>query len=415
MSKCRASLIGISAVLLISQVAYASSKDLENKQKEVIKQRDAVSQQVKQKKNNVDETQSKVDSVQKEIDALDNQIVGVTGEISNLENEMSVLNARIEKNQKELEDAEKNLAEKKDMFGQRVKAMYMDGKVSYIEVLLNSKNMDELIRNNQVITSIAESDRKLVDYITEQVNTIKNVKEQLESDKKQLETNKRELEVQKQALVEKNNKKNEYMQALENDVNLYVKEYNETQAMWKSLDSKIVDLQKQIKNAKVEEERAERERVERESTKARRLSQSTQSSNDNVRPQIGNSGMMWPVTGYTHISSPYGNRYHPILKTMRFHSGIDIPAPIGTPARAAKSGTVIMAASMSGYGNVVMIDHGDIVTVYAHNSVLKVRVGQHVNQGDVVSLIGNTGLSTGPHLHFEVRVNGATQNPLNYL
>lgn len=414
MRKYKISLLSMSAVLLVSQVAYASSKDLEVKKQQMTEKRDEVSQEIKEKKGNVDETQSKVSAVQREIDALDNQIVGVTGEISNLEDEISVLNTRIEKNKKELEEAERNLEEKKEIFGQRVKAMYMDGKVSYMEVLLNSKDVEELIRNNQTITTIAESDKQLVDFITDQVNVIKDAKKQLEEDKAEVERNRSELEVQKQSLLDKNNKKSEYMQALEKDVELYLIEYEKTEASWNAIDKEIIRLQSQIKTAKADEARAERERIEREKQR-NQAKNSSRTSPDYIKPTISDGSMAWPLPGHTHISSPYGNRFHPVLGRSKFHSGIDLPAPIGTPVIAAKSGTVIMSTSMGGYGNVVMIDHGDIVTVYAHNSVLKARVGQNVKQGDVVSLVGNTGLSTGPHLHFEVRVNGATQNPLNYV
>lgn len=413
MRKTKFSLLSMSAVLLFSQATYASSKDLEIKQQQKIKERNEVSQDVKKKKENVDETQNKVSSVQREIDAIDNQIVGVTGEIANLESEISVLNEKIEKTQKELQESERNLEEKKEIFGQRAKAMYMDGKVSYAEVLLNSKDMEELLKNNQTITTIAESDKELVDYITEQVNAIKAAKEQLEKDKETVEASKRELEVQKQSYVDKTNKKAEYMQALEKDVELYIKEYEATEAAWSSIDQEIVRLQSQIKSTKEQEER---DRIARENQQKAHSANLSKNSSTYISPKVKEGATFaWPLPGYTHISSPYGGRYHPILKRSKFHSGIDLPAPSGTPVIAAKSGTVIVSKTMGGYGNVVMIDHGDIVSVYAHNSVLKVREGQQVRQGDVVSLVGNTGMSTGPHLHFEVRVNGQTQNPLDYL
>lgn len=412
MRKCRASLLALCSVLIFSQVTYASSKDLEKKRQQKIKEKEQVSQDVKSKKDNVTKTQGKVSSVQKEIDVLDSQIVGVEGEISTLESEIAVLNDRIETTQRELEESEANLKEKEELFGQRVKAMYMDGRVSYVEVLLNSKDMEALIKNNQTITTIAESDKKLVDYITTQVNTIKEAKKQLEEDKRNVEINKSKLVSQKNSLVAVNNKKSAYMQSLEADVELYRKEYEKAESYWSNIDSEIVRLQGEIRNAKNKEAQAERERLERErNERAKNVS-----ATNNIRPRVNsNASMAWPLPGYNRISSQYGNRSHPILKQNKFHAGIDIPAPNGTPVRAAKAGTVIMSRSMSGLGNVVMIDHGDVVTVYGHNSVLKARVGQRVNQGDVISLVGSTGMSTGNHLHFEVRVNGATRNPLSYV
>ena len=126
--------------------------------------------------------------------------------------------------------------------------------------------------------------------------------------------------------------------------------------------------------------------------------------------------MIWPSAASRRITSPFGNRLHPILKIYKFHSGIDIGASYGTNILAANSGTVIKAGYNSSYGYMVMIDHGGgIVTLYAHSSKLLVSTGDVVARGQVIALIGSTGRSTGPHLHFEVRVNGAYQNPLNYV
>ena len=124
--------------------------------------------------------------------------------------------------------------------------------------------------------------------------------------------------------------------------------------------------------------------------------------------------MIWPVSG--EITSPFGWRTHPIFGSSRFHSGLDIGADYGVPIVAAQSGVVIEAGWIGGYGNTVMIDHGGgIVTLYGHNQSLAVDVGQSVAQGQVISYCGSTGNSTGPHCHFEVRLNGEPVSPNNYL
>ena len=125
---------------------------------------------------------------------------------------------------------------------------------------------------------------------------------------------------------------------------------------------------------------------------------------------------IWPLNDYKNISSGYGYRIHPIFNTKKMHTGIDIPAPTGTPAVAIDSGKVIFSGTKGGYGNTVMIQHDDgKVTLYGHNSKLAVSVGQRVEKGQVVSKIGSTGNSTGPHLHFEVRINGKHVNPVPYI
>lgn len=126
--------------------------------------------------------------------------------------------------------------------------------------------------------------------------------------------------------------------------------------------------------------------------------------------------MGWPVPGYSRISSPYGYRIHPIFKTKKLHTGIDIPAPTGTSIAAGSDGTVIYTGTLGGYGKAVMIDHGGgIVTLYAHNSSIVVSEGQSVKRGNTISKAGSTGYSTGPHLHFEVRKGGSYVDPLPWV
>ncbi|MBE3035267.1 MAG: M23 family metallopeptidase [Actinobacteria bacterium] len=129
---------------------------------------------------------------------------------------------------------------------------------------------------------------------------------------------------------------------------------------------------------------------------------------------VGTGDMMWPVNG--PIMSPFGYRIHPILGYRKLHTGIDFGVGYGTPIHASDSGTVIYATWMSGYGNVIIIDHGrGISTLYAHQSSLAVGNGARVSRGQVVGYVGSTGFSTGPHLHFEVRVNGNPVDPMGYL
>ncbi|MBR4151236.1 MAG: peptidoglycan DD-metalloendopeptidase family protein, partial [Firmicutes bacterium] len=126
--------------------------------------------------------------------------------------------------------------------------------------------------------------------------------------------------------------------------------------------------------------------------------------------------MLWPSQSSTRVTSPFGNRLHPILKVYKLHTGIDIGAPNGTNILAANDGTVISAGYNNSYGYMVMLDHGGgIVTLYAHCSKLLVSKGDAVARGQVIALVGSTGMSTGPHLHFEVRINGVYKNPLEYV
>ncbi|MGL5330775.1 MAG: M23 family metallopeptidase, partial [Peptostreptococcaceae bacterium] len=158
-----------------------------------------------------------------------------------------------------------------------------------------------------------------------------------------------------------------------------------------------------------------KKKAEAEAQKNNSSNNQESSSSSSSTNQVVTSGS-WPVPGYSRVSSPYGNRIHPVLGTTKFHTGIDIPAPKGAPVTAYDSGTVIYSGVQGSYGNTVMIKHsGGKVTLYAHNSSLNVSVGQKVQKGQVIAKIGSTGRSTGPHLHFEVRVNGRHVNPMSYL
>ncbi|HVM18916.1 MAG TPA: M23 family metallopeptidase, partial [Egibacteraceae bacterium] len=130
-------------------------------------------------------------------------------------------------------------------------------------------------------------------------------------------------------------------------------------------------------------------------------------------PASSPTAMQWPANGPK--TSDYGWRTHPIFGTRRFHAGIDIGSGYGAPIVAALGGTVIEAGSRGGYGNTIIVDHGGgLTTLYAHQSSFAVATGQQVSRGDTIGYVGSTGYSTGPHLHFEVRVNGATRNPMDY-
>ena len=172
---------------------------------------------------------------------------------------------------------------------------------------------------------------------------------------------------------------------------------------------------KSLNNDKIELEKLKSELEKEENELESEIEKIAAQSVVNGEGQVISSGS-WPVPGHSRISSPYGYRIHPIFNTKKMHTGIDIPAPTGTPAVAIDSGKVIFSGTKGGYGNTVMIQHDDgKVTLYGHNSKLAVSVGQRVEKGQVVSKIGSTGNSTGPHLHFEVRINGKHVNPVPYI
>jgi len=313
-----------------------------------------------------------------EINRIENSIRSLDGKITNLNNEIEQKEIAIKNAEDELILLEDELETKRDILAKRLRVMYKAGEVGYIEVLLGSKDFKDLLNRVEVVKKIVKHDKDLIKLIEENVVKIDAVTLQLTEDKntmlskvKELDLNKKSLrESQRELTVEKNNlKQNE----------------GALQAMEDQLEEDANKVTKIIKNLK---------------TKA----------------QYVGGRMTWPVPSSYRITSPFGFRIHPIHYTKKLHTGVDIGVGWGKSIVAAQTGTTIYAGWLGGYGKAVMIDHGGgYVTLYGHLSSWSVGVGQKVNKGDVVGKCGTTGVSTGPHLHFEVRENGEYVDPMLYL
>jgi murein DD-endopeptidase MepM/ murein hydrolase activator NlpD len=343
----------------------------ERELKEIADELKKVDSKIKLNKSDQYNIIDKINVVENEIKKLDGEIVGLNDNI-NL-TEISIKNTQIELTEKNSE-----LEEMKSILSKRIRVMYKTGDVGYAEVLLGSKSFIDLLNRIEIVKKIVKHDKNLITLVKEKIEKIESLKVGLEENKVELSNYKLEVEVNKSYLVTNESKLEVQKSELKNNIKLL-------EAMEDKLEedaNKVTDI---IKNLKMKAEY--------------------------VGGQMG-----WPVPSSYRITSPFGYRIHPVYHTKKLHTGIDIAAKTRTNIVAAQTGNIIYNDWLGGYGKVVMIDHGGgYVTLYAHLSSSVVKIGQEVTRGDLIAKSGTTGVSTGPHLHFEVRINGDYVNPLNYL
>lgn len=324
------------------------------------------------------EKREELEKVQEEQDQVSEELEKLTGEIETKEQEISTLEDAIDKKTKQvkktkesLEKTKQDLADREEAFENRVRAMYENGSVGYIEILLGSKNVADLISNVDMVKRIYRNDQKVIKEIEEDQKQLEYKEEKLKQEKKELAEQQTELETAKASLDSSK---------------------AQLQAKYDELEEEIENLRKEI--IMIQE--------------AKRVTAATGVDIDLPIKYTGGK-FVWPCSG--PITSPFGES-----RSYESHPGIDIGVPTGTPIHAAADGVVIRSSYYGGYGNCVVISHGDgISTLYGHNSSLACSVGESVKQGDVIAYAGSTGWSTGPHCHFEVQINGAVTNPLNFL
>ncbi len=393
----------ISTALLMSVVLSVGNVSFADKIKDLRKEQDGIKEELRVTQKKIKETQTETKDTSAQIEELDRKMNIASIELVKVENELDSIQKAIEKNLKELKAAEKKLAEKQEQFDARVKVMYMNGNVGYLELLLTSKDIKDFFTRKDMVQAIAKQDKELLQEMKEQKEIIEEKKLELETQRASLSTAKIKLESRKKDLKAATREKEELMARLQKDLAEFEREYDKLNDFAAGIEGKILRLQ--------EEQRA-RELAQQ----VNRNPGSTGSSSGGSSVSYTGGRMAWPVPSSGSISSYFGYRIHPIFNTKKLHTGIDIPASSGSNVIAASAGTVIYNGWFGGYGNTVMVDHGGgIVTLYAHNSTVVVGVGQSVGKGTVIAKIGSTGNSTGPHCHFEVRQNGKYIDPLPWV
>ena len=334
--------------------------------------------------NQMNEANGQLEGVQNDLSENLQQIQKLDERISESEQELNGLNSQIEELQTSMEEVENNLKKVEDAYNSQKKlldnyliAVQESDETEYLDVLLSSKSISEFLSSYFLISELASYEMDLLDDMQAKKDEINLSKEKLENDKKSLSD------------IKANQTKT--ARVLEN-----------TKSVRENLIAKLSDKEKEIQ-AQIDEYNNRFDEINREILA---LAQGS------IAAEYIGGELAWPVPGYTRITSKYGMRTHPITGVYKLHTGVDIGAPRGANFIAANDGIVTKASYNSAYGNMVIIDHGGgVSTLYAHGDEILVQAGQTVKRGDPILKVGSTGYSTGPHAHFEVRLNRSCNRP----
>lgn len=327
------------------------------------------------------------------VSKLDKELTAAQTRISELNDMISEKESDIIQTKAELEEALEREASQYDAMKLRIKNMYERGTDFYFEAIFSAASFGDMLNRADYVEKITESDRRILDNFRTTREYVEVCKAQLEEEQELLKEAKEKVEQEQESLETLISEK-------QTEINAYEADINDKEALLREYEAEIAARNAEIK-ALEDAVKAEQAALEAASNPKRKY----------------DGGMFaWPAPSYTRISDDYGNRQHPILGVTRFHNGVDMAAPGGSPILAAYNGTVVAAAYNASMGNYVMIDHGDnLFTIYMHASALYVSKGQEVVKGQKIAAVGTTGRSTGNHLHFSVRLNGNYVSPWGYL
>lgn len=345
----------------------AQAQKVEQKRAELRQKINSLSRLERQESNKLSRNQQKLERNQRTLKTSQNQY------------EQKQKN--IEELQKELNTYLKQYNVRQKSTAERLRCIYKTKHTLILDLLINTDSISQFLDRIYYQNLIIQSDKKKMKELKTEAKNVAILKQRIESEKKQLS-----------GIIKKIDKENSNI---------------------KSIIKQNKSMIEKIQKDKRAYERSERELSRQSASLATMISKSTKDSS-----VVVSGGFLMPTEG--RITSPFGWRIHPIFKSKIFHNGIDIGAPYGAPIKASNAGKVIYSGWYGGYGRVVILDHGSCTgspttTLYAHMSKSKATVGQNVVRGQVIGYIGTTGYATGPHLHFEVRINGKPQNPKNYL
>lgn len=337
-------------------------------------------------KKKAEELESKKEAAQSEKDSLSTQLEGILTESAELEKQIAEKEEELAQKEDELIEAQIDENNQYEDMKKRIKYMYENGNAEFLEILFQSETLSDFLNNAEYISTISEYDRDMLVEFQEIVKTVEEQEQVIQDEYDEMETMQNEL-------MEKQNTVQELIDTKSDEIS--------------DLDSEIAANKDEI--AKLEAAAADAARKQQEQD-------NPWGNNPGASVVTGNGQFTHPCPGYSRISSQFGWRPKPLPGASSNHKGMDFAADTGTPIYAAAAGTVTASGTSGKAGKRIVINHGNgLSTIYMHCNTLFVRKGAKVSKGQNIAEVGNTGNSTGPHLHFQVNLNGVPQNPLKYL
>lgn len=366
---------------------------------EAEKQKEEAQENEKNAKDILTTMEEQQNQIVQEVADLDAQATAIQTEITKKQDEADELEADIKDTQKHLNEAQKAQDKQYEAMKQRIQYLYEEGEMEYVDAFITSVSFTDLLNKSEYIDQISEYDQKQLTKLIKNKNEIAAYEADLEADLRQVESVKTDLENDNARLQKVIDKKQENIDQYSDDIDAQ-----------KSLMAKFTAQRE-------EAERRIAEIARQEMNRARANGGGVYTPDGKVYDTSKYKGrFMWPVSTGGVITDEFGYRDAPTAGASTYHQGLDIGCDYGTDIVAADDGTVVMSGYNGGAGNMVMISHGDgICTVYMHNSQLCVNVGEKVVKGQVIAKAGSTGVSTGPHCHFGVSIDGTYVNPHDFL
>jgi len=376
MTKIGKLLIGIFliSVLFLGSVLPVIGSELDD----IYKKQDQIDKKIKETESNINQKEKEKQKTLAELQSINSNIEKTYKEIEELENKLVVAEQYIDGTQEEITVKETEVAERTEVFENRLRQIYQQGDVNILEVLFQATSINDLLTRFEFLKRLAANDTDLLAILESERTILENKKQDLENKKADLLALKSSRQTKSQQLQIASARQKDLVKEIESQKESYQKMLDDLEEQSKIVADTIRRMQ----------------------------------STGGKSP----SWLQWPTPGQTRVTSIYGWRIHPINRNKSFHTGVDIASPYGSNIVASANGKVILAGWQGAYGNTIIIDHGGgLATMYAHQSQFLVKAGDTVKINQPIGKIGTSGWSTGPHVHYEVRINGDHVNPMPYL